>query len=131
MKILKMEADGSNWVIFKDWFFYAAATASLISHIDGTEALPSPVTYLDLLTDGKKGEIKEYQLELFRWKQDKAIVKQAIASGISDSWLTLFGGEKKGNSNGNVGGCEEPKGEEVTYGNCWHVTQTSGREMCQ
>ena len=85
MKIPKMEADRSNWVIFKDRFFYAAAAASLISHIDGTEALPSPVTYPDLLTDEQKGEIKEYQLELFRWKQEEAIVKQAIASLIPDS----------------------------------------------
>ena len=34
-KIPRLEADGSNWVIFKDRFLYAAATVSLLNHIDG------------------------------------------------------------------------------------------------
>ena len=84
VKIPKMEADGSNWVIFKDWFLYAAAATSLKSHINGTWALPTPVTYSDPLTDEQKEEIKEYESDLFRWQLDEAIVKQAIASLIPD-----------------------------------------------
>ena len=43
-RIPKLETDGSNWVIFKDCFLYAAAAASLISHVDGTEVMPPLVT---------------------------------------------------------------------------------------
>ena len=37
---MKLEVDGSNWVIFKDWFLFAAAAAALKGHIDGTEEPP-------------------------------------------------------------------------------------------
>jgi hypothetical protein len=40
MHILKLEVDGSNWVIFKDRFLFVAAAASLKGHIDGTESTP-------------------------------------------------------------------------------------------
>jgi hypothetical protein len=36
-----LESDGSNWVIFNDRFQFAAAAASLLSHIDGTGAEPT------------------------------------------------------------------------------------------
>ena len=35
-KIPRLEADQSNWVIYKDQFLYAAAAASLNQHIDRT-----------------------------------------------------------------------------------------------
>jgi hypothetical protein len=34
--IPKLEVDGLNWVIFKDHFVFAAATAGLDKHIDST-----------------------------------------------------------------------------------------------
>jgi hypothetical protein len=42
IRIPKLEVDGSNWVIFKDRFVFAAATAGLEKHIDGTGTEPSP-----------------------------------------------------------------------------------------
>jgi hypothetical protein len=37
--ILKLEVNGYNWVIFKNHFLFAAATASLRGHIDGVMTL--------------------------------------------------------------------------------------------
>jgi hypothetical protein len=84
-KIPKLEADGSNWVIFKDRFLYAAAAASLSSHIDGTGVAPSPLAYSGMLTEEERKKTEEYEANLFRWQSDEAIIKQAIASLISDS----------------------------------------------
>ena len=41
--IPKLEIDGSNWVIFKDCFLFAAAAAALIGHVDGMDIVPAPV----------------------------------------------------------------------------------------
>ena len=61
VKIPKLEADGSNWVIFKDRFLFAAAAASLISHIDGTGAAPTPVTFASSpLTAEEQKELDNY-----------------------------------------------------------------------
>jgi gag-polypeptide of LTR copia-type len=88
-KIPKLEADGSNWVIFKDRFMFAAAAASLIDHIDGTGKVPSPpvtrTTDSGALTEIQQGALDEYAAELSRWRSGEAIVRQAIASTISDS----------------------------------------------
>src|ERR1700678_1033216 len=88
-KIPKLEADGSNWVIFKDWFMFAAAAASLINHIDGTGTVPSPPVTCTMdsgaLTQIQQGALDEYAAKLLRWRSGEAIVRQAIASMISDS----------------------------------------------
>ena len=42
VRIPKLEVDGSNWVIFKDRFAFAAAAAGLEKHIDGTGTPPNP-----------------------------------------------------------------------------------------
>src|ERR1700678_797924 len=79
----------SNWVIFKDWFMFAAAAASLIDHVDGTVTVPSsPVTRTTgsgALTEIQQGALDEYAAEIARWRSGEAIVRQAIASTISDS----------------------------------------------
>src|ERR1700678_1025747 len=88
-KISKLEADESNWVIFKDRFMFAAAAASLIDHIDGTGTVPSsPVTCTmdsGALTEIQQEALDEYAAELSRWRSGEAIIRQAIASTISDS----------------------------------------------
>src|SRR5271168_3398649 len=88
-KIPKLEADGSNLAIFKDRFMFAAAAASLIDHIDGTGKVPSPpvtrTTDSGALTEIQQGALDEYAAELSRWRSGEAIVRQAIASTISDS----------------------------------------------
>ena len=65
-----MEADGTNWVIFKDHFLFAAAAASLIQHIDGTGAPPSLVTSVsgsDPSMADQKEVFDNYTAELSRW----------------------------------------------------------------
>ena len=85
-QILKLETDGSNWVIFKDHFLYAVAAASLITHVDGTEVVPPLVTIGPRpLTTEQQQELDEYNLALSKWKSDEAIIKQAIATVILDS----------------------------------------------
>ena len=85
-KIPKLEANGSNWVIFKDRFLFAAAATSLISHIDGIGAAPTPVTFASGPLSAKQQKaLDDYRSELSRWQSDEAIVRQAIASTISNS----------------------------------------------
>ena len=73
-RIPKLETDGSNWVIFKDRFLYAAAAASLITHVDGTEVLPPLVTIGPRPpTTEQQQELDEYNLALSKWKSDEAI----------------------------------------------------------
>ena len=87
-KIPKLEADGSNWVIYKDRFLYAAAAASLNQHIDGTGTPPLPVsidTGTKPLTATQQKTLDDNAAEISRWRSEEAIIRQAIASTISDS----------------------------------------------
>src|SRR5271168_88594 len=87
-KIPKLEADGSNWVIFKDRFLFAAAAASLVSHIDGTGVAPILETGFPRsgpLSEAQQAELDKYTSDLARWESDEAMIRQAIASSISDS----------------------------------------------
>ena len=43
--IPKLETDGLNWVIFKDHFVFAAATADLEKHIDSMGTAPNPLAF--------------------------------------------------------------------------------------
>ena len=85
--IPKLEIDGSNWVIFKDCFFFAAATASLKGHIDGTGKPPENPMPISCgpLTEDQKTAMSEYGALLTKWEMKENIVKQALASVIPDS----------------------------------------------
>ena len=72
-KIPKLEADGSNWVIFKDRFLFAAAAASLRDHIDGKGAAPKPVTFASssgLLSAAQQEALDDYAERLSRWQSN-------------------------------------------------------------
>ena len=87
-KIPKLEADGSNWVIYKDRFFYAAAAASLLSHIDGMGVKPTLALGFPrsgLLSESQQVVLDKYTSDLSRWQSDETIIRQAIAMSISDS----------------------------------------------
>lgn len=87
-KIPKLEADGSNWVIFKDCFLFAAAAASLTSHIDGKGAEPTLTTGFlrtGKLSESQQEELDKFTSDLAQWQSDEAIIRQVIASSISDS----------------------------------------------
>ncbi|KAF8811069.1 hypothetical protein BYT27DRAFT_7064489, partial [Phlegmacium glaucopus] len=89
--IPKLEIDGSNWVIFKDRFLFAAAAASLKGHIDGTGKPPVAVTVpaiqvgMEPLTKEQKESLIEYENSRVKWEMEENIVKQALASVIPDS----------------------------------------------
>jgi hypothetical protein len=87
--ILKLEVDGSNWVIFKDCFAFAAATASLEKHIDGTGMEPSPPAFVTgvpiVLTAEQTTKQELYEGKKLMWLTGEAVIKQAIATTISDS----------------------------------------------
>ena len=85
--IPKLEVDGSNWVIFKDRFLFAAAAAALKGHIDGVEKPPSaPVpTTREPLTEVQTEKLGEYEVLRAKWEVEENILKQALASVIPDS----------------------------------------------
>ena len=77
-----MESDGSNWVIFKDHFIFAATAASLVLHIDGTGSALTPVpppSGTGPITAEQQAALDNYALELLKWQSDEAIIRQAIA----------------------------------------------------
>ena len=64
VQIPKLETDGSNWVIFKDHFVFAVATADLEKHIDGMGIAPIPPAFAcgpTPLTADPMVEIKLYE----------------------------------------------------------------------
>ena len=89
VRIPKLETDGSNWVIFKDRFVFAAATADLEKHIDGTGTAPIPLAFTPggptPLTADQMAEIKLYEENQLKWMMNEAVIKQAIATTIPDS----------------------------------------------
>ena|SRR5882762_6116716 len=89
IRIPKLLPDGSNWVIFKDRFAFAAAAAVLNKHLDGTATEPgSPafsVTGPTPLTAAQTTEVEAYKAALSIWQTGEAVLKQAIASTIPDS----------------------------------------------
>src|SRR6202522_339702 len=98
-KIPKLEADGSNWVIFKDRFLFAAAAASLVSHIDGTGVAPTLETGFPrcgLLSEAQQAELDKYTSDLAGWETDEAMIRQALASSISDSLILEVTKKKTG-----------------------------------
>ena len=84
--IPKLLPDGFNWVIFKDRFAFAAATAVLHKHLDGTASEPAaPVHGPTPLTAVQTSEVEAYKAALLIWQTGEAVLKQAIASTIPDS----------------------------------------------
>ena len=89
VQIPKLEIDGSNGVIFKDRFAFAAAAADLEKHIDGTGTpLNLPIfiwTGPTPLTSDQITEYEEYEVKQLKWLMGEAVIKQAIATMIPDS----------------------------------------------
>jgi len=89
VRIPKLESDGSNWVIFKDRFTFAASAVALEKHIDGTGKAPKTPEFAmagpTALTDAQKEEFNLYEAEQSKWMMGEAVIKQAIATTIPDS----------------------------------------------
>jgi hypothetical protein len=103
MKVPRLEAGGTNWVVYKDRFIWSVDARGLLEHVDGSEREPvCPVkprmvprkdsegrdtrdfVQAAYTPDEERG-IKEWKAELKEWKRGEAIVKQQIAATISDS----------------------------------------------
>ena len=89
VRIPKLLPDGSNWVIFKDHFAFAAAAALLDKHLDGSALEPTAPTFAltgpTPLTADQQTEVESYETALSVWQTGEAVLKQAIASTIPDS----------------------------------------------
>jgi hypothetical protein len=100
VQILKLEIDGSNWVIFKDRFTFAAATSGLEQHIDSTGTAPNPPTFAlggqFPLTMEQTAEQELYEGKMSKWLMGEAVIKQAIATTISDSLFIVIRKEVMG-----------------------------------
>ena len=90
LRIPKLDVSGSNWVLYKERFFWALDARAILDHVDGTSQEPTdPVSEKsrkdNKLTDEEKELEKEWKKELKEWKQGEAVTKQQIASSIPDS----------------------------------------------
>ena len=103
MKVPKLEAGGTNWVIYKDRLLQSINARGLLDHVDGSREEPKcPVrpkfaSKKDVdghdtgemeqvpYTSEEESKIKEWKENLQEWKQGEAIVKQQLATTISDS----------------------------------------------
>ena len=109
MKVPKLDASGSNWVIYKDRFVWAIDARGLLDHMDGSIREPTKPTSTAKVTaaSGSKGveransegdfEVveeltadEEKRLEGWKekyraWRLREVIVKQQIAATIPDS----------------------------------------------
>ena len=93
LRIPKLDATGSNWVVYRDRLLISINARGLGDHLDGTAKLPvhphpPPMDgSTQTLSTKQKASVVEYQKELKTWKQKEVIVKQQLAGTISD---TLF-----------------------------------------
>jgi hypothetical protein len=88
--IPKLDVSGSNWVLYKERFFWALDARAILDHVDGTGEIPvDPVKEASRkeskLSDEEKELDREWKRELKDWKQGEAVAKQQIASSIPDS----------------------------------------------
>ncbi|PPQ91246.1 hypothetical protein CVT25_000293 [Psilocybe cyanescens] len=91
--IPKLDAAGTNWVVYCDHFLLSIDARGLREHLDGTGEAPinphpvpldgSPQT----LTAEQKVAVAEYVKANKVWKQEEAVIRQQLASTIPD---TLF-----------------------------------------
>ena len=75
LNVLKLAADGSNWVTYRDRMKYALDTRGWSDHL--TSATTSQA-YKDA---GDVGGVKPDA----RWKTDEAVVRQLIVASVTDS----------------------------------------------
>ena len=103
MKVPRLEAGGTNWVVYKDCFLWTVDARGLLEHVDGSKREPvCPVKprmvprrdsegkdtrnfVQDANTEEENRGIKEWKAELKEWKRGEAMVKQQIAATIPDS----------------------------------------------
>jgi hypothetical protein len=90
LRIPKLDVSGSNWVLYKERFFWALDARAILDHVDGTgidpvDPVPEASRSENKLSDKEKELDKEWKKEWKEWKQGEAVAKQQIASSIPDS----------------------------------------------
>jgi hypothetical protein len=112
LRIPKLDVSGSNWVLYKERFFWALDARAILDHIDGTRkepidptkaeevepidstkakevegevVLPLPAVLTEEQTLEQARSELEWRKELREWKQGEAIAKQQITLSIPDS----------------------------------------------
>ena len=107
MRVPKLDASGTNWVIYKDRFLWAVDAWGLLDHINGSSWEPQrPAVTMTKITGADKVErdeetpdaddekwLSEWQDKVKTWKQGEAVVKQQIAATIPDSLFMKIRGK--------------------------------------
>src|SRR6266404_2975019 len=75
INVLKLSADGSNWVIYRDWMLWVMNSQTLSNHLTNDSI---PAAY------GAAGTVNGVTAPA-RWAYDEATVKQSIAASVPDS----------------------------------------------
>ncbi len=99
-KLPACKADGTNWIFFRDRFLFAVDAAGLSEHFEdvatgGTSTEPVAPAVADPAnpTTAEQTLTREYLQRRRIWKSEQAIIKQGIASVISDSLFLKVKGE--------------------------------------
>ncbi|PPQ93238.1 hypothetical protein CVT25_015236 [Psilocybe cyanescens] len=97
MKIPRLNEAGKNWVIYKAHFLWSIGACGKLKHVDGSAVAPAdPVAHTvnQILTSEEETLDAEWQKALKIWNQGEAIIKQQIASTISDSQFMKICGKE-------------------------------------
>ncbi|KAK0421484.1 hypothetical protein EV421DRAFT_1884193 [Armillaria borealis] len=96
-KLPAYKADGMNWIFFRDRFLFAVDAAGLSDHFEdvvtATEPTAPAVVDPKNPTADETKAINEYTKKRRIWKSEQAVIKQGIASVISDSLFLKVKGE--------------------------------------
>src|SRR6266508_6069312 len=117
MKVPKLDASGTNWVVYKDRFLWSVDAQGLLDHVDGSRrepTRPAPVQKKVVDASGKEtieiGDddklLSDWEEKLKTWKQGEAVVKQQIAATIPVH-ESLGEGNHSRNLEGAYGGLSE------------------------
>ena len=97
LRVPKLNATGTNWVIFKDRLRFAADARGYLDHIDSADSAPvEPVLAEDATTAQTRAHteaMKLHEEKLATWRKGEAVMKQLIVSSILDSLFTKIYGK--------------------------------------
>jgi hypothetical protein len=82
LRIPKLDVSGSNWVLYKERFFWSLDARAILEHIDGTGREPAnPITdsirAKGALTAEQTLLDMEWRKDLKEWKQGEAVTSKS------------------------------------------------------
>ena len=94
LRIPKLDVSGSNWVLFKERFFWALDARDLLNHVDGTSEQPAdPVPEATRtsgkpeLSDAEKLLDVEWKKGLKEWKQARQLRSSKLRAQFQTHFL--------------------------------------------